>query len=110
MASAEETLLIPKDLNEAKELVNKLGIEKKTFCFTSGLPQDGTKADLKKRLREYYKGKLPLVSGAPVPTPRKKSAVKKPEFERKRNVCFRSNWRRRTKVGVVSFVFCGSIT
>ena len=84
MASAEETLLIPKDFKEAKELVNKLGIEDlKTFCFTFGLPQDGTKADLKERLREYYKGKLPLVSGAPVPTPRKKSAVKSPDSKEK---------------------------
>ena len=84
MASAEETLLIPKDLNDAKELVNKLGIEDlKTFCFTFGLPQDGTKANLKERLLEYYKGKFPLVSGTPVPTPRKKSAVKSPDSKEK---------------------------
>ena len=84
MASAEETLLIRKDLKEAKELVNKLGIKDlKTFCFTFGLPQDGTTANLKERLLEYYKGKFPLVSGAPVPTPRKKSAVKNPDSKEK---------------------------
>ena len=56
MENVEEVLLIPKDLNKAKELVNKLSIEDlKTFCFTFGLPQDGTKTSLKERLLEYYK-------------------------------------------------------
>ena len=78
MKNVEEELLIPKDLNEAKELVNKLSIEDlKTFCFTFGLSQDGTKASLKERLLEYYKGKLTLKNGTPkpVPTPRKRSTV-----------------------------------
>lgn len=65
-------------------MVNKLGIEDlKTFCFTFGLSQDGTKANLKERLLEYYKGKFSLVNGAPVPTPRKKSAVKSPQSKEK---------------------------
>ena len=78
MKNVEEELLIPKDLNEAKELVNKLSIEDlKTFCFTFGLPQDITKASLKERLLEYYKGKLTLKNGTPEPepTPRKRSTV-----------------------------------
>ena len=60
MANAEEVLLIPKNLDEAKELVNKLSIEDLRFCFTFGLTQDGTKASLKERLFEYYKGKFTL--------------------------------------------------
>ena len=79
-----ETLLIPQDFNEAKELITKLSIEDlKTFCFTLGLPQNGTKANLKERLLKYYKGKFSVTNGAPVPTPRKKSAVKSPQSKEK---------------------------
>ena len=84
MANAEEVLLIPKNLDEAKELVNKLSIEDlRTFCLTFGLTQDGTKASLKERLFEYYKGKFTLENGTPVPTPRKRSAVKSPHSNEK---------------------------
>ena len=77
-------MLILKNLDEAKELVNKLSIEDlRTFCFTFGLTQDGTKASLKERLFEYYKGKFTLENGTPVPTPRKRSAVKSPHSNEK---------------------------
>ena len=59
-------------------MVNKLSIEHlKTFCFTFGLPRDGTKASLKERLLECYKGKLTLKNGTPkpVPTTRKRFTV-----------------------------------
>ena len=45
--NVEEVLLIPKDLNEVKELLNKSIDDMKTLCFTFGLPQDGTKGSLK---------------------------------------------------------------
>lgn len=70
---AEEILLVPKNLDEAKELVNKLSIENlMAFCFTFGLSQDGTKENLKERLMEYYKGKFKSVNRTPVLTPWKK--------------------------------------
>ena len=75
----QEEFLVPKNLTEAKELVNKLSIEDlRTFCFTFALGQDGSKASLKERLLEYYRGQFTSVNGTPVPTPRKKSAVKSP--------------------------------
>jgi len=47
---AQEEFLIPKNFIEAKELVNKLSIEDlRTFCFTFGLAQDGSKASLQER-------------------------------------------------------------
>ena len=80
MASAEETLLVPQNYGEAEELVNKLTIEDlRAFCYTFGLPQDGTKASLKGRLLEHYKGQFKALSGTPVPTPRKKSRAVSPQ-------------------------------
>lgn len=62
MSSPEEILIVPKDLDEAKELVNKSSIEDlRVFCFTFGLTQDGTKTKLKERLMEHYTGKRLLV-------------------------------------------------
>lgn len=83
MENAEETgLLIPRNIQEAKELVNKLSIEDlRSFCFTFGLIQDVTKASLKERLIEFYQGKFTLVNGTPVPTPRKKVRSQEPAFE-----------------------------
>jgi len=73
----QEVFLIPKNFTEAKELVNKLSIEDlRTFCFTFGVAQEGTKASLKERLLEYYGGQFTSVNETPVPTPRKKSTVK----------------------------------
>ena len=75
----QDEFLIPKDLTEAKELVNKLSIEDlRTFCFTFALAQEGSKARLKERLLEYYRGKFTSVNRTPKPTPQKKSAVKSP--------------------------------
>ena len=80
MATAEETLLVPQNYGEAEELVNKLTIEDlRAFCYTFGLPQDGTKASLKGRLLEHYKGQFKALSGTPVPTPRKKSGAISPQ-------------------------------
>ena len=42
------------------------------------LTKDGWKASLKERLLEYYRGQFTSVNSTPVPTPRKKSAVKSP--------------------------------
>ena len=50
----------------------------RTFCFTFALGQDGSKASLKERLLEYYRGQFTSVNKTPVPTPQKKSAVKSP--------------------------------
>ena len=47
-----------------------------TFCFTFALAQYRSKASLKGRLLEYYRGQFTLVNGTPKPTPRKKSTVK----------------------------------
>ena len=77
----KETLPIPKDF---KELVNKLSIEDlRTFCFTFGLSQDGTKANLKERLLEYYQEKFTVQKETPVPTPRKKSELESPHSKEK---------------------------
>ena len=81
MATAEETLLVPQNYGEAEELVNKLTIEDlRAFCYTFGLLQDGTKASLKGRLLEHYKGQFKALSGTPVPTPRKKSRAISPQL------------------------------
>ena len=54
MIEPEQAFLVPQNLDEAETLVNKLTIENlRAFCFTFGLSQDGTKASLKERLKEY---------------------------------------------------------
>ena len=54
MIEPEQAFLVPQNLDEAETLVNKLTIEDlRAFCFTFGLSQDGTKASLKERLKEY---------------------------------------------------------
>ena len=74
---AQEQFAIPKNFIEVKELVNKLSIEDlRMFCFTFGLGQDGSKASVKERLLEYYRGQFTSVNGTPKPTPCKKFAVK----------------------------------
>ena len=81
MATAEETLLVLQNYGEAEELVNKLTIEDlRAFCYTFGLLQDGTKASLKGRLLEHYKGQFKALSGTPVPTPQKKSRAISPQL------------------------------
>ena len=51
----------------------------RAFCYTFRLLQDGTKASLKGRLLEHYKGQFKALSGTPVPTPRKKSRAISPQ-------------------------------
>ena len=49
----QEEFLVPKNLTEAKELVNKLGInDLRTFCFTFALGQEGLKASVKKHFHD----------------------------------------------------------
>ena len=75
--NGQEEFLVPENLKEVKELVNKLSIEDlRTLCFAFALGQDGSKASLKERLLEYYRGQFASVNGTPVPMPRKTSAVK----------------------------------
>ena len=70
MSTEEEMLLVPKDLDEAKELMNKLSIEDfRAFCFTFGLSQNGTKPNLKEILIEYFAGKINSLNRTPAPTP-----------------------------------------
>ena len=84
---AQEEFLVPKNLTEAKELVNKLNIEDlRTFCFTFALGQDGSKAGLKERLLECYRGQFTSVNRTPALTPRKKSSVKSPPSNVKESV------------------------
>ena len=76
---AQEEFLIPKNLIKAKELVNKFSIEDlRIFCSTFALAQDGSKARLKERLLEYFRGQLSSGNGSPKPTSRKRFAVKSP--------------------------------
>ena len=83
----QEEFLVPKNLTEAKELVNKLSIEDlRTFCSTFALGQDGSKSSLKERLLEYYRGQFTPVNGTPVPKPREKSAVKSPPSNAKESL------------------------
>ena len=83
----EEEFAIPKNFIEVKELVNKLSIDDlRTFCFTFALAQDESKASLKERLLEYYRGQFTSVNGTPKPTPRKKSAVKSPPSNAKESL------------------------
>lgn len=87
VGKGQEEFLIPKNFTEVKELVNKLIIEDlRTFCFTFGPAQDGSKASLKERLLEYYRGQFTSVNGTPVPTPWKKSAVKSPPLNVKESL------------------------
>ena len=80
MATTEETLLVPQNYGEAEELVKKVAVEDlRAFCYTVGLPQNGTKASLKGRLLEHYKGQFKALSGTPVPTPRTKSGARSPQ-------------------------------
>jgi len=59
----QQEFLVPKNLTEAKELVNKLSIDDlRTFCSMFALGQDGSKASLKKMTsrilqRTVYTGK-----------------------------------------------------
>ena len=78
--NGQEEFLVPKNLTEAKELVNNYVEHRRlqNICFTFALAQDGSKGSLKERLLEYYRGQFTSVNGTPVPTPRKKSAVKSP--------------------------------
>ena len=74
---AQEEFLIPKNLIEAKELVNKLSIDDlRTVCSTFALAQDGSKASLKEQLLEYYRGQFSSVNGSPKVMPQKRFAVK----------------------------------
>ena len=81
MATAEETLLVPQNYDQAEEFVNKLMTieDLRAFCCMFGLLQDGTKASLKGRLLEHYKGQFKALSGTPVPTQRKKSRAISPQ-------------------------------
>ena len=48
MEISKEAFSVPRNLDEAKELIDKLKIEDlRTFCFTFGFSQEGTKANLK---------------------------------------------------------------
>ena len=59
----QQEFLVPKNLTEAKELVNKLSIDDlRTFCSMFALGQDRSKASLKKMTsrilqRTVYTGK-----------------------------------------------------
>ena len=79
--------LVPKNLTEARESVNKLSVENlRTFSFMLALGQEGSKASLKERLLQYYRGQFTPVNGMPVATPRKKSAVKGPPSNAKESL------------------------
>ena len=79
MANLKESFPVPRNLDEAKELIDKLGIEDlRTFCLTFGLSQEETKANLKERLMRYYQDLFSLENGTPVPMPRKRSVFTSP--------------------------------
>ena len=70
----EESIIIPKDYEEAKQLVNKLGIDDlRFFCSTFGVSQDGNK----QQLLQYDGTKLSPKQG-PIATPRKGRSASSP--------------------------------
>ena len=74
MEISKEAIPVLRNLDEAKELIDKLSIEDlRNFCFTFGLSQEGTKANLKERLMWYYRDQFSPKDGSPVPAPRKRS-------------------------------------